>query len=153
MAERASEPRDRIKELWRASKQRLEVANFLVAQTTFYHDGMYLAGYAVECALTVLILERTPESGRSARFETWMEAGAKAHNYDYLKEELEQASSPNRQMGSRPIAMPEEIKDNLRQVREWSSEWQYQVKHKTQRDAQPFLDAVTKLCSWVERSR
>ena len=51
------------KAFWRAASQRLEAANLLLESGIFL-DAVYLAGYAVECALKALILERTPAARR-----------------------------------------------------------------------------------------
>lgn len=57
--------------------QRLEAADFLI-DSGFTKDGMYLAGYAVECSLKALILHLTPEVDRMAMFER-ISSGATWH--------------------------------------------------------------------------
>ena len=68
----------------RAATQRLDAARFLLKNSNYYLDALYLAGYAAECALKALILKRTPKSKWAAVREE-ISSGAKAHNMDFLK--------------------------------------------------------------------
>jgi HEPN domain-containing protein len=145
--------KDEVRRYWGAAVQRLEVAQHLVDHTTYYHDAMYLAGYAVECALKALILARTPKSSRDARLEELSKVGSKGHDLEYLKEQLERATAAKRPPRSKPSVMPREIKEDLRRVREWTTEWRYESGIRKERDAQAFLAAVTRICEWVKRSK
>lgn len=136
----------------RAAAQRLSVAQFLVDNTSFHLDAMYLAGYSVECALKALILARTPASGRQSKVNELTEVGSKGHNSEYLKEQLDRASFPRHPSRSRPSAMPREVKEDLRLMGEWTTDWRYETGLRREREARSFLAAVTRIYAWVERS-
>ncbi len=80
MAERDKE----IRRFQRAAEQRLATAAFLLAHG-YRLDAVYLAGYAVECALKVLILRWTPQRELAVMLERLTEVGAKGHDFEYLK--------------------------------------------------------------------
>ena len=74
---KAFDPRPR--EFMRAAFARLALAEYLVdppepkempIAPKFYLEAIYLGGYAVECALTAMISERTAESKRLEKYKT-----------------------------------------------------------------------------------
>lgn len=50
------------------ARQWLDVAEFLI-DSGYTRDGMYLAGYAIECSLKALILHLTAEAHRETMFK------------------------------------------------------------------------------------
>lgn len=77
----------------RAAYQRLETATFLYNESAHYQDAFYLAGYAIECSLKAIILEKTtPRSLRRRRLGQ-ITSGSRWHRYDVLLEVLAELSS------------------------------------------------------------
>ncbi len=126
----------------RAATQRLDAARFLLKNSSYYLDALYLAGYAAECCLKALILERTPKSKWAATSEE-IGSGAKAHNFDFLRGIL------NR----RQCSIPEEIGVSLEVVkREWITDLRYVGALIPFREAEVFIEHVLAINQWAERS-
>jgi len=126
----------------RAATQRLDAAKFLLKNSSYYLDALYLAGYAAECSLKALILERTPKSKWAATCEE-IGSGAKAHNFDFLKGIL------NR----RQCSIPDEIGESLEVVkREWITNLRYVGALIPFREAEVFIELVALIDQWAERS-
>lgn len=131
------------KDYWRAAIQRLEVATFLLERSDYFLDALYLAGYAAECSLKALILERTPKAKRAAVCEE-IGSGVKAHNLDFLEENL------NR----RRISVPVEVTESLNAVkREWSTDLRYLGAAIPNEESKNFRNNVLLIYQWVERSK
>ena len=62
--------------------QRLDAADHLI-ESGYTKDGMYLAGYAVECSLKALILHLVAEAEREKMFER-ISKGASMHTPETL---------------------------------------------------------------------
>src|SRR5438045_427280 len=73
-----------IRKFERAAQQRLKAAQFLFDHG-FYHDAVYLGGYAVECALKALILRRTTRREHESMLEALAGVGGKGHDFEYLQ--------------------------------------------------------------------
>lgn len=126
----------------RAATQRLEVARFLLKNSKYYLDALYLAGYAAECSLKSLILERTPKSKRAAVCEE-ISSGAKAHNLVFLEGIL------NRRQSS----IPTETAASLDVIkREWITSLRYVGALIPYEEAENFIKHVALISQWVERS-
>lgn len=65
--------------------QRFGEAEFLL-ENHYTTASVYLAGYSVECMLKALILSSEVSSRHPATLESFR--GAKAHHFEWLKEEL-----------------------------------------------------------------
>jgi HEPN domain-containing protein len=126
----------------RAATQRLDVARFLLENSKYYLDALYLAGYVVECSLKALILERTPKSKWAAVCEE-IGSGAKAHNLDFL------AGILNRGQGS----IPDEAAESLDVIkREWIQNLRYVGAIIPYVEAKNFIEHVVFIYHWAERS-
>jgi HEPN domain-containing protein len=117
--------------------QRFEDAQILLrnARTT---GAVYLAGYAVECILKVLLLESVPISRRRHVVASFR--GTKAHDFEWIRNELR----------SRNVLLPGEIGRALATVRTWSVDLRYVAANWAQADAQAFLTAANRIVKWVE---
>jgi HEPN domain-containing protein len=130
------------KSFWRAATQRLDVAKFLLKNSKYYLDALYLAGYAAECSLKALILRRTPKSKWAAVCEE-IGSGAKAHNLEFLKGIL------NRRQGSIPDKTAESL-DIIK--REWITSLRYVGSLIPYAEAENFINHVVLVYQWVEGS-
>lgn len=130
------------KSYWRAATQRLEVAEFLLKNSRYHLDALYLAGYAVECSLKALILRRTPKPKWAAVCEE-ISSGAKAHNLDFLEGIL------NRRQRS----IPDETSESLKVIRrEWTTNLRYVGALIPCKEADTFIKHVELIYKWAERS-
>lgn len=126
----------------RAATQRLGAATFLLENSTYFLDAVYLAGYAAECSLKALILTRTPTRKRAAVFEE-ISLGAKAHNFDFL------AGVLNRK---RPV-ISDEPAESLKVVKhEWVTQLRYIGALIREPEARNFVRHVRIIHEWTERS-
>jgi HEPN domain-containing protein len=126
----------------RAATQRLAAATFLLKESKYYLDALYLAGYAAECSLKALILKRSPKSKWAAICED-IGSGAKAHNLDVLKGILTRGQ----------CSIPEDIVESLELIKcEWITSLRYVGAFIPYDEAWTFINHVTSVCLWVERS-
>jgi HEPN domain-containing protein len=130
------------KAYWRAATQRLDAARFLLKNSKYYLDALYLAGYAAECSLKALILKRTPKSKWAAVCEE-ISSGTKAHNPDFL------AGILSRKQGSIPGEAAESL-DIIK--REWVTNLRYVGSVIPYGEAESFISHVASVYQWVERS-
>jgi len=72
--------------------------------------AVYLAGYAVECALKALLLDATPKRKRKETLDSFR--AAKAHNFKWLKKRYLSAGGP---------PLPEAAADRLLVVDFWNT--------------------------------
>lgn len=124
----------------RAGKQRLNSAGVLL-ENGMNLDSMYLAGYAVECALKALILARRPR-GREEEFLADYCCGTKGHSLESLKAVLKDAG----------CSMPWDVAEKFRKVVGWTTDLRYEVGLKGYNEASGFVDAARAVTRWVERS-
>jgi hypothetical protein len=127
----------------RAATQRLDDARFLLNNSPYYLDDLYLAGYAAECSLKARILERTPKSRWVAVFEE-ISSGAKAHNLDFLQGIL------NRGGGTTPA----EIAGSLNVVKNgWGTSLRYVGARIPYEEVDHFIEHVIRIYQWAERNK
>ncbi len=126
---------------FRAAKERLNDAEHLLefkpARTT---GAIYLAGYAVECAMKALILNAEPKSRHGETLKYFR--GAKAHNFDWLRDELYKRSK---------TMFPEEIQESFEVLNFWGTDIRYVPKTFDADEAQDFLTATKIVLAWAER--
>jgi hypothetical protein len=132
-----------IRKFRRASKQLFEVALFMLLNSTYFLEAIYLAGYGVECALKALIFKRTPTRSFEMIYDE-VTQGQKAHNFEYLKHILER----------KPVScrLPVELVALLKRVNTWSTDLRYETGQIEFDDAEDFVDAAREILKWVERS-
>ena len=102
------------------------------------NGSIYLAGFAVECALKALIMANSTPKERSKLLEKLKKEHG--HNLDALRKEL----------ARRGMHMPEEVIDAYRRLNTWHSNARYDPLLQSTRDAQDMLNSAT-LVRWVER--
>jgi HEPN domain-containing protein len=127
----------------RAAAQRLTAASLLL-QHGFYLESIYIGGYAVECALKGLILQRTPKNQKAGMVKRITQVGSKRHDFEYLKNLLRRPPSN--------YTFPREVYGLLRKVATWSTSMRYEVGRGNPDDAKEFIAAVQKIRDWAERS-
>ncbi len=124
----------------RAAWQRLEAAEFLIGSEAYALDAVYLAGYAVECAIKAIIINRTPKKQRPALAESFR--GSIAHNFEYLKALL----------SKRKCRIPPDVIEGMRPIMWWSTDLRYQVGKVDYNEATAALKAAKCVLEWMERS-
>ena len=132
----------------RAADQRLTTAEFLL-EHGYHLDAVYLAGYAVECALKALILTRTASRDFAAMWMNLTQAGAKGHDFDYLKELLKRQNQKRNKSDREAFGV---IVDRLKVVASWSTSLRYQVGNLKRKEALSFFDAAKDIRDWCARS-
>lgn len=121
----------------RAATQRLTTAEFLL-KNDYNLDAMYLAGYAMECALKALILENTPKSHEIETLKK-ITHGAAMH----LPEELARLLRDLR------IELPRDFKRQCRKSG-WSTSLRYDPGRKATKEAKAFIEWARDVLRWVK---
>jgi HEPN domain-containing protein len=119
--------------------QRFEDAQILLNNNRST-GALYLAGYAVECALKAMLLANSPVSEQSTIIDSFR--GKIGHNFESLKHKLQ----------IRGVHFPPEIAKNLRRVGSWSPELRYVAGRQNLKETQAFVEATVQVIQWVERS-
>ncbi|MBI3822795.1 MAG: HEPN domain-containing protein [Planctomycetes bacterium] len=122
----------------RVAAQRLTTAGFLL-EHGFYQDAVYLAGYAVECSLKALILQRTPHGKFKEMMKRLTEVGKLGHDFEYLKGILKEQQK-GRQRKDRELLGA--LADHLKIVASWSTDLRYQVGNVDPMEAEEFFEAA-----------
>ena len=118
----------------------MEEAAFLFERSNFFTASVYLAGYAVECALKAVILANTPASKHKETKDSFR--GKVAHNYDWLRHLVRK----------RKVVIPEEVIRSLGNANWWGTELRYQSSQVERRECERFLEAAQIIVSWGGRS-
>jgi HEPN domain-containing protein len=129
-----------VRRFLRAARQRLTSASILFEHDMFL-DCMYLAGYAVECALKSMILANVPLRSRR-RYEATYFRGAVAHDFEYL----------NALLRKRRVVVPVATAHELRRITAWSTDLRYEVGQRPSREAQRYVNSARQILAWAERS-
>lgn len=132
-----------IRKFQRAATQRLK-ASALLLEHGFHLEAVYIAGYSVECVLKALILSRTPQSLLAPMVTKVTKAGAKGHDFEFLKGILVR----------KPIqcVIPPEAAELLELVANWSTDLRYDVGQLDRGEAEQFTEAAAKIVDWCMRS-
>jgi hypothetical protein len=128
----------------RAASHRIETAIVLIEMNDPGRnlDGVYLAGYTVECGFKALILERTARRKRAPTFES-LSSGAKGHRLNHLAKFLT----------LRNCILPIECRASLKSVSSlWSTDLRYEASLIPSRTAKTFLQNVRTIHEWVKKS-
>src|SRR5215472_19008060 len=99
-----------VRRFLRACGHRMEEAAFLLDPGGFGTAATYLAGYAIECALKALILFSEPVARQRATLRSFR--GVRAHDFDWLKEQL----------ALRKCFTPTEVANQLANVAWWDTD-------------------------------
>jgi HEPN domain-containing protein len=122
----------------RASKQRLTAAGILL-DNGIYLEAVYLAGYAVECALKALLLRWTPRRQHAATLKKLTQVGAKGHDFEYLKRLLKEQ---RRAQDRKDPEILGALVTHLQVVASWSTELRYQVGALDPEESEQFFEAA-----------
>lgn len=133
------------RKFWRAARQRMTEAEELFNARHDYKYkynlvSMYLAGYAVECALKALLLKVTP-LGQHKKLAKEYFCGSKGHDFGELKALLQR-------QGQR---MPAQVTTEFFRFSAWSTDMRYEVGYKDRRETTQFLEAAKNVLAWVKR--
>jgi HEPN domain len=131
-----------LRKFRRAAQQRLATAEFLV-ENGYNLDAVYLAGYAVECALKLLILRRTPASQFVSIYEE-ISTGRKAHDFEFLKHTFRKKPSNG--------TIPDDLSPDLRGMSYWSTSLRYESIQIASDKASAFAQSAWRIVQWMERS-
>jgi hypothetical protein len=152
LASRKQNPVDpNPREFKRAAFARLAVAEYLLVPPKssempiapkFYLEAIYLGGYAVECAMKAMILERTVKSKRRERFKA-ISGGAIYHQFDILE----------RVLRIQNVQIPEVVLQSIRIITpQWTTDLRYAGAIVPKAEAVDFLKHARQIVEWVERS-
>lgn len=125
---------------WRAAEQRLGAAEFLLKAQGFRLEAIYLAGYAVECALKALIIERVPKRQRQEVIQGFR--GQVWHSFEYLKRKLTEFGCP----------LPVKMIETLRILSSWSTDLRYESGLRDYNDTKRFIEGAIEVRDWVKGS-
>jgi HEPN domain-containing protein len=131
-----------VRKFRRAAEQRWLTAHWILSESEYYLDAVYLAGYAVECSLKALIFRRTSNRAFEKMYEE-VTSGKKAHDFEFLKGLLKRPAIN--------LVFPKEVMEPFRRVASWSTDLRYESGILEYDEANEFLDAVTVIRTWVER--
>jgi HEPN domain-containing protein len=126
-----------VRRFQRASAHRLEEATFLLVKGGYTTASVYMAGYAVECALKALLLSTVPPRKQREIVDAFR--GAKAHDFEWLRSEL----------ARRGTHFPREVVVSLVRVSSWATRLRYDPRATPQDAADTFRVAAGEIVSWV----
>lgn len=134
---------DVVRKLHRAGYQRFESGRILYRDFGRSLDGVYLAGYCIECCLKVLILKQVPARRREHIVETLFR-GKIAHDFEWLHEQY-------RKLAGNPL--PNGIQERIRNSNlVWSPELRYETGdgNLDAGDVDEVLDFANEFVLWVK---
>ena len=126
-----------VRRFRRAAEERYKEARFLLSHE-FTTAAVYLAGYAVECALRALLLWNKPVSRHLATLAGFR--GAKAHDFEWLRMQLDQ----------RRVHLPRQMLVHLQSVGRWTTDLRYDPGTLDEGIAREFLNSANELLKWVK---
>lgn len=130
-----------VRQLRSAAEMRRESASLLADHGREF-DGVYLLGYAAECALKCLILNRTPRSQMIPLIEGPLFRGSLGHSLDALQTHLIRKCGEN---------WPQPIRRAIRLINDkWSVDMRYESKRITYVCFVDILNAVDELLEWAD---
>ena len=133
-------PRDPdARRYYRAGKQRLSEAELILRQVKLPAAAVYLAGYAVECLLKSLLIERTPEVER-AELVGLMKTQY-GHNFTRLRAAL----------AYRGVHVPANVVGEMTFVSRWSPELRYDPGPGSATVGNRFVAASARIVHWADR--
>ena len=127
-----------VRRFHRVALQRFEDSEILLdgGRNT---GAIYLAGYAVECALKAIPLSATPLSQIPDLAKSFR--GGRGHDLEWLKEQYLRAGRPG---------FPPALARNFARVNSWKTDIRYKPGPSLVRDAEEFIGAVGLILGWVE---
>jgi HEPN domain-containing protein len=121
-----------------AALQRLSTAEAIFEVLRITLEAQYVGGYAVECALKALIMEKTPEADRSDTLYR-LTHGAASHRKEVLLGKL-------RELG---VSLTPELSKRMRRF-EWTTGLRYETGRLDTSETRAVLRTAKMICDWVE---
>jgi HEPN domain-containing protein len=123
---------------FRAGKERYEDAQILLEKDRFT-GAIYLGGYALECMLKALIINRSP---RSKQEHIALKIKEYGHNLDQLRAALKK----------RQLRLPPVLADDFRTTGGWKTDIRYMGAKMPKNYAVRFCQSVKRVYDWAEGS-
>ena len=121
----------------KVAQQRLNAAETLFAADLTL-DAQYVGGYAVECSLKALILEKTPMADRESKLKLFS-SGATMHGSETLLSEL-------RKLG---VSLTTELAKRMRRF-DWTTDLRYETGRRDRGETRWFLRTCVEILNWVK---
>ncbi len=121
----------------KVAEQRLNAAETLFAADLTL-DAQYVGGYAVECALKALILEKTDPANRPNQLLR-ISSGTTMHRPEMLLEEL-------RTLG---VRLTPELAKRMRRF-DWTTDLRYETGRRIRGETKGFLRTCVEIHDWVK---
>jgi hypothetical protein len=118
--------------------QRLTVAEAVCEILGFNLDAQYLGGYAVECSLKALILEKTPSAERPEMLKK-ISSGAPMHRPEVLLGKLKEYS----------VTLTADLARKMRRF-DWTTDLRYEVGRRDTGETRALLRTAKAVYDWVE---
>jgi HEPN domain-containing protein len=120
----------------KVAEQRLNAAEALFAADLTL-DAHYVGGYAVECSLKAMVLERTDPRDHAGKLMK-ISTGATMHKPEVLLQEL-------RSLG---VRLTPELAKRMRRF-DWTTELRYETGRRTRAETRGFLRTCFEILNWV----
>ena len=127
-------PRDFLK----VALQRLTAAEEIMDTLRLTLEAQYIGGYAVECSLKALILEKTAEPDRPTVLDR-LTHGATYHRAEVLLDRLRE----------RGVFLPVELAKRMRRF-DWTTDLRYEIGRKDTGETTGLLRTARAIYEWVE---
>jgi hypothetical protein len=118
--------------------QRLTAAEDIMQVLRLTLEAQYIGGYAIECSLKALILERSPESDRSALLYQ-LTHGASYHRAELLLGLLR----------DRGVYLTKELAKRMRRF-DWTTDLRYETGRKDTGETNGLLRTAREIYEWVK---
>jgi hypothetical protein len=122
----------------KAALQRLSTAEAIFESLNITLEAQYIGGYAVECALKSLILEKTPEADRPDTLYN-LTHGAQVHRKEVLLGKL-------RDLG---VVLTPELAKRMRRF-DWETGLRYETGRLDTGETRAVLRTAKLICDWVQ---
>lgn len=127
----------------RVAMQRYDVAYEIVNGSHRTLEAQYIGGYAVECALKALILEKTPDSEKAEKLLLLTGRGGTRGNYHRPEVLLDRLRDVD-------IRLTTELARKLRRF-DWSTDLRYETGRKDTGETYAMLKTAKAVIEWVEQ--
>lgn len=121
----------------KVAEHRLNAAEILF-QADLTLDAQYVGGYAVECSLKALILEKTDQKDRSDQLMR-ISSGAKMHKIEVLLGELKTLG----------VQLTPTLAKRMRHF-DWATDMRYETGRRSRGETQGFLRTCVEIRDWVK---
>jgi HEPN domain-containing protein len=118
--------------------QRMAAAEQIMVKLGLSVEGQYIAGYAVECSLKALILEKTAEPDRQVALDR-LTHGATNHRAEVLLDRLMEQG----------VALTPSLAKRMRRF-DWTTDLRYEAGRKDTGETNGLLRTARAIYEWVE---